>query len=92
MLNNSVISGLANRAAEDFRRDGWVVDEVGNFPENRGRLPFSTAFFRPGEAAEEAAAREFASRFGMHAEARGADIASRPPGLVVILAKDYDLK
>jgi type IV secretory pathway VirB10-like protein len=57
VLNNSRISGLAERAARYFEAGGWPVRDTGN---SRGRIRATTIYYPPGQ---EAAAREFARRF-----------------------------
>lgn len=57
VLNNSPVSGLAGRAAAAFRAAGWPVTAVDDYA---GRVPQTTVFFGPGEAA---AARALAAAF-----------------------------
>jgi hypothetical protein len=89
VYNNSTIQGHAARAAEDFRRGGWRVDEVSNY--SAGIIPTSTVYFRPGTD-EEAAARALANRFDLRVEPRFAGIAQASPGLIVIVTNDYGNK
>lgn len=91
VLNNSKVSGLAARAAEDFRADGWTVAETGNYSEGQGVLPTSTAYFRPGTA-EESAARALAAKFNLQVAARFPGIASFDDGVIVIVTRDYGSK
>ncbi|MBB5153876.1 LytR C-terminal domain-containing protein [Saccharopolyspora phatthalungensis] len=86
VYNNSTISGLAHRAAEDFRRAGYEVPEIGNYP--MGRIPTTTVYFRPGTA-EERQAQELAARFGARAEPRFEGIQDATPGLIAIITNDY---
>jgi hypothetical protein len=89
VLNNSTTNGQAARAAADFRADGWNVAFVGNLSETQGgRIPTSTAYFRPGTD-EEAAARELARKFNLKVDARSPAIANDPPGVIVIVTNDY---
>ncbi len=53
VYNNSTISGLAARAADNFRNAGWTVDEVANYPS--GIIPTSTVYYRPGTGEQGAA-------------------------------------
>lgn len=89
VYNNSTISGLAARAAEDFRRAGWTVIEVSNYPS--GIIPTSTVYYRPGTP-EEAAARVLGNRFDLRVEPRFPGIDQASPGLIVIVTNDYGTK
>ncbi|WP_246076392.1 LytR C-terminal domain-containing protein [Amycolatopsis cihanbeyliensis] len=86
VYNNSKIKGLAHRASDDLRGQGWTVVETSNY--SSGIIPETTAYFRPGTG-EEAAARVLADTFGMRAEARFDGIADSSPGVIVIVTKDY---
>ena len=85
VYNNSLVPGLAARAAENFRTAGWTVSEVGGY---KGRLLESAAYYRPGTN-EEAAARQLAADFGLVAKPRFTEIQGAQPGVIVILIKDY---
>lgn len=89
VYNNSTIKGLAAQAADDFRRNGWQVDEVANYP--NARIPTSTVYFRPGTD-EEAAAQRLGARFNLRVEPRFEGIAGAKPGLIVIVTNDYGSK
>lgn len=86
VLNNSLITGLAARAASDFRSAGWTVVEVGNYA--RSIIPASTIYYRPGTDQREDA-KVLAERFSMRVQPRFPGIEYAGSGLVVILAKDY---
>ncbi|MER7081512.1 LytR cell envelope-related transcriptional attenuator [Saccharopolyspora kobensis] len=86
VYNNSTISGLAHRAAEDFRRNGYDVPEVGNY--SAGLIPTTTVYFRPGTP-EEAQAKQLAARFGARVEPRFDGIQDATPGLIAIITNDY---
>jgi hypothetical protein len=86
VYNNSLIKGLAERAAEDFRNGGWNVADVSNYPQ--GIIPETTAYFRPGTD-EETAAKALAKQFGMRAEARFQGIQDSTPGVIVIVTNNY---
>jgi hypothetical protein len=88
VLNNSTISGLADRAANDFRGSGWNVVLVGN---HQGRIPVTTVYYRPGTA-EEAQAKELAQQFGIRAEPRFEGIQAADPGIIVIVTREYNPK
>jgi hypothetical protein len=86
VYNNSLIKGLAERAAADFRNAGWNVADVSNYPQ--GIIPETTAYFRPGTD-EETAARALAAQFGMRAEPRFEGIQDSSPGVIVIVTNNY---
>lgn len=84
VYNNSTISGLAERAAEDFRVAGWDVTEVGNY--SQGVIPTSTVYYENGD---EATAQALADEFGMRAMPRFAGLQQATPGLIVIITREY---
>ena len=86
VYNNSTISGLAARAADDFRNAGWPVEVVDNYP--YGIIPTSTVYFRPGTN-EEAPAKELGAEFGMRVSPRFDGLQDASPGLIVIVTNDY---
>ncbi|RSM39444.1 LytR family transcriptional regulator [Amycolatopsis balhimycina DSM 5908] len=86
VYNNSLIEGLAARAADDFTRAGWNVTEKKGYP--YGTIPATTAYYRPGTD-EEAAAKQLAQEFGFKAEPRFEGIQDASPGVIVIVTKDY---
>lgn len=86
VYNNSTITGLAARAAQDFRADGWQVAQVANYP--TGIIATSTVYYRPGTA-EQSAASSLASAFGLRVEPRFTGIDDATPGLIVIVTNDY---
>jgi hypothetical protein len=86
VYNNSTITGLAARAAADFRNAGWQVEEVGNYPS--GIIPTSTVYYRPGTS-EQQAAQALAGQFGLRVEPRFSGLDEATPGLIVIATNDY---
>lgn len=86
VYNNSTITGLAARAAADFRNAGWQVEEVGNYPS--GIIPTSTVYYRPGTG-EQQAAQALGNQFGLRAEPRFQGLDDASPGLIVIATNDY---
>ncbi|WP_020669915.1 LytR C-terminal domain-containing protein [Amycolatopsis nigrescens] len=86
VYNNSLIHGLAERAGDDLRKQGWNVAEVSNYPS--GKIPTTTAYYRPGTD-EEAAAKALGITFGMRVEARFEGIQQSHPGVIVIVTNDY---
>jgi LytR cell envelope-related transcriptional attenuator len=88
IYNNSTITGLAARAAAEFSRAGWPVEEVANY---RGRIPTSTVYYQPGTG-QEAFAQRLASQFDLRVEPRFPGIEQASPGLIVIVTNDYGAK
>ncbi|ASO18031.1 hypothetical protein FHR81_002425 [Actinoalloteichus hoggarensis] len=86
IFNNSTIRGLAADAAEDFEGAGWEVAEVENY--SAGIIETTTAYYRPGTA-EEGAAGEIGSAFGIRVEPRFDGIADLGPGVILIVTNDY---
>ena len=86
VYNNSTITGLAAHAADDFRSDGWQVQQVSNYA--RGIIAASTVYYRPGTS-EQLAASSLGSQFGLRVEPRFAGIDDATPGLIVIVTNNY---
>ena len=88
VLNNSTVAGLADRAAAAAERRGWDVAQVGNFA---GRLPVTTAYFTPGDAASERAARQLAVEFPQVGQVlpRYAGLPPTPAGIVLVVTRDW---
>lgn len=88
VLNNSVIRGLADRAATAVQSRGWQVAQVGNFA---GQLPATTVYYTPGNSGEEAAARELAREFPQVSQVlpRYAGLPPTPAGIVLVVTKDW---
>ncbi|MBL8925283.1 MAG: LytR C-terminal domain-containing protein [Pseudonocardia sp.] len=86
VYNNSLIQGLAARAAADFRSAGWTIAEIGSYPGET--ITTSTVYYRPGTD-EQAAAQEIGRAFGLRVAPRFAEIQSASPGLIVIVTKEY---
>lgn len=86
VLNNTTTRGLADRAAQQLRGDGWNVAKVGNYP--GGIVSSTTVYFRPGTE-EQAAATRLAGTLGASAQPRTSAFAAFGDGLIVVLAPDY---
>jgi hypothetical protein len=86
VYNNSLIQGLAARAAADFRSAGWTVSEIGGYP--GATIPTSTVYYRPGTD-EQTAAQEIGRAFGLRVEPRFSGIQSASPGVIVIVTREY---
>jgi hypothetical protein len=86
VYNNSTISGLASKAAEDVERSGWSVAETGNYPQ--GQIPTTTVYYRPGTDEEESA-KALASVMQARVEARFDGIQAAHDGIIVIVTNDY---
>jgi len=83
VLNNSRITGLADRAARDLEAGGWPVRETGN---SGGRIRATTVYYPPGQ---EDSARELARRFP-----KVLRVLPRLPnlpgeGLTLVVTRDY---
>jgi hypothetical protein len=83
VLNNSRITGLADRTAVRFRAGGWPVPVTDNY--RGGVIAQTTVYYAPGQLAS---AQRFARQFGI---ARVLPRFSGLPGrgLTVVLTRDY---
>jgi hypothetical protein len=86
VYNNSTITGLAVKAADEVRANGWTVEGTGNY--SQGTIPTTTVYFRPGTG-EEASARELAGVLRARVEPRFDGIQSSAPGLILIVTNDF---
>jgi LytR cell envelope-related transcriptional attenuator len=86
VYNNSTITGLATRAADDFRGAGWTIETISNYPQ--GTIPTSTVYYRPGTS-EQAAAEAMGREFGLRVEPRFVGLDEASPGLITIVTNDY---
>ncbi|MGQ0777811.1 MAG: LytR C-terminal domain-containing protein [Pseudonocardiales bacterium] len=86
IYNNSTISGLASRAADDLNAAGWTVVEVANY--SGGRIPTSTVYYQEGTD-QRATAEAIGAHFGIRVEPRFDGIANARPGVIVIVTNDY---
>ncbi|MQA15203.1 MAG: LytR family transcriptional regulator [Pseudonocardiaceae bacterium] len=86
VYNNSLIKGLAARAADDFRRAGWSVVEVGNY--SGGTIPTTTVYYQRSTG-QRSAADALGERFDLRVEPRFAGIRHADSGLIVIVTNDY---
>ena len=86
VYNNSTISGLAVKAADEVRANGWNVEGTGNY--SQGTIPTTTVYFRPGTE-EEASAKELAAVLRARVEPRFDGIQSSAPGIILIVTNDF---
>ncbi|MER5671493.1 LytR C-terminal domain-containing protein [Pseudonocardia alni] len=86
IYNNSTIRGLAEKAAGEFRTNGWTVSQVQNY--SQGVIPTTTVYYRQGTS-EKAAAEEIAKKFGIRSEPRFDGIQDATPGVIVIVTRDF---
>ena len=86
VYNNSLIKGLAEKAAAEFRAAGYNVTIVGNYAATV--LPTSTALYTTQD--EKQVADQLAQQFHLQVQQSGPDFAGFPPGVIVVLAKDFD--
>ncbi|MEV6243921.1 LytR C-terminal domain-containing protein [Lentzea sp. NPDC051838] len=86
VYNNSTITGLAGRAADEVRANGWAVEGTGNY--SQGTIATTTVYFRPGTD-EEASARELGAVLRARVEPRFDGIQSSAPGIILIVTNDF---
>ncbi|MGW4215361.1 LytR C-terminal domain-containing protein [Lentzea sp. NPDC004789] len=86
VYNNSTITGLASKASDEVRANGWTVAETGNY--SQGTIPTTTVYFRPGTD-EEASARELGAVLRARVEPRFDGIQHAAPGIILIVTNDY---
>ncbi len=86
VYNNSTITGLANKASDEVRANGWTVAGTGNY--SQGTIPTTTVYFRPGTD-EEASAKELATLLRARVEPRFDGIQSSAAGIILIVTNDY---
>ncbi|TCO58074.1 caspase, EACC1-associated type [Actinocrispum wychmicini] len=85
VYNNSNIPDLADRAANDFRNAGWTIETSGNYAEP---IAVTTVYYRP-KTTEESTAIALANEFGLRYDRRFEGIKDAPPGVIVIVTKEY---
>jgi LytR cell envelope-related transcriptional attenuator len=88
VLNNSKVNGLGERVADQARGKDWPIALVGNFA---GRIPVTTIYFTPGDAAGERAARQFAAEFPavQRVFPRYVGLPPTPDGIVLVVTRDW---
>ncbi|ANZ36667.1 hypothetical protein BBK82_11910 [Lentzea guizhouensis] len=86
VYNNSTIAGLAARASDEVKANGWQVAETGNY--SGGTIPTTTVYFRPGTD-EEASAKELGTVLKARVEPRFNGIDHAAPGIILIVTNDY---
>ncbi|WP_394614189.1 LytR C-terminal domain-containing protein [Lentzea sp. JNUCC 0626] len=86
VYNNSTITGLASKASDEVRGNGWTVAETGNY--SAGTIPTTTVYYRPGTE-EEASAKELAAALRARVEPRFDGIQSAAAGIILIVTNDY---
>jgi LytR cell envelope-related transcriptional attenuator len=88
VLNNTTRTGLADQAAGQFRSGGWSVVKVGNFT---GKIPNTTVYYDPGDAAQLRAARALAAQYPAIGRVlpRYAGLPDSVHGVIVVLAPDW---
>jgi len=86
VYNNSTITGLANKASDEVRANGWTVAGTGNY--SQGTIPTTTVYFRPGTD-EEASAKELATLLRARVEPRFDGIQNSAAGIILIVTNDY---
>jgi hypothetical protein len=86
VYNNSTVTGLASKASDEVRANGWSVAETGNY--SSGNIPTTTVYFRPGTD-EEASAKELAAVLRARVEPRFDGIQSAAAGIILIVTNDF---
>jgi LytR cell envelope-related transcriptional attenuator len=88
VLNNSTIHNLGEQVAASIRTKGWQIAQTGNFA---GRIPVTTVYYDPGNAAELRAARQLAKEFPQVERVfpRYAGLPPTPPGIVLVVTRDW---
>lgn len=86
VYNNSTITGLAGKASDEVRANGWTVADTGNY--SQGTIPTTTVYFRPGTD-EEGSARELAAVLRARVEPRFDGIRAAPAGIILIVTNDF---
>ncbi|WP_093593889.1 LytR C-terminal domain-containing protein [Lentzea waywayandensis] len=86
IYNNSTITGLAAKASDEVRANGWTVAGTGNY--SSGNIPTTTVYFRPGTD-EEASAKELAAVLRARVEPRFEGIESAAAGIILIVTNDF---
>nr|WP_120491721.1 LytR C-terminal domain-containing protein [Corynebacterium lactis] len=85
VLNNSQVTGLADKLSEKIGSQGWGRGATGNAPENEmGVWERTTVVFDPAKPQEKAAAEELANQNGWVAVPRDQRFDGKPAGIVVI--------
>jgi len=85
VFNNSTVSGLAAKTADELTSTGWNVSETGNY--SYGQIQNTTVYYG-NTAAEKQAAQAIAAELGVSAEPRFTGIASASPGVIVIVTSE----
>jgi hypothetical protein len=88
VLNNSTIHNLGEQVAASIRTKGWQIAQTGNFA---GRIPVTTVYYDPGNAAEQRAAQQLAKEFPQVERVfpRYEGLPPTPPGIVLVITKDW---
>lgn len=86
VYNNSTITGLASKASDEVRANGWTVADTGNY--SQGTIPTTTVYYRPGTD-EEASAKELAAVLRARVEPRFDGIEKSPAGIILIVTNDF---
>lgn len=86
VLNNSQVTGLADKVSEKVGGQGWGRGATGNAPENEmGIWEKTTVYFAKDNAKEKAAAEELARENGWVTAPRDERLEGKPVGIVVIV-------
>ncbi|HEX7354256.1 MAG TPA: LytR C-terminal domain-containing protein [Mycobacteriales bacterium] len=88
VLNNTTITGLADRASAEFTAAGWTVTSFGNYEND---ILSTCAYFDPSAPGAQAAAEELAHQFPTikRVKAQFRELAAYHSPIVVILTPDF---
>jgi hypothetical protein len=88
VLNNTTISGLAERAAQRFEDGGWTVTKYDNYQND---ILSTCAYYDPSVAGAQAAAEALQQQYPTikRVKPQFAELASWHSPIVVILTPDY---
>jgi hypothetical protein len=88
VLNNTTITGLAQRASTQFEAGGWTVTKYSNYQND---ILSTCAYYDPGSSGAEAAARALRRQFPgiKRVESQFSELARWHSPIVVILTPDY---
>jgi hypothetical protein len=86
VLNNTTVTGLAQRAAQRFEQGGWTVSRYANYQND---IVSTCAYYDPADAAAKAAAEALQQQYPVikRVKQRFAELPSGP--VVVVLTPDY---
>lgn len=90
VLNDTLVHGLAQQAADTFSSHGWRVTMVGNYAATVP-VPTTTVYYTPGRADEQRAARTLVEAFPRISRVLPHDphLPVTARGVIVVIAPDW---